>query len=156
MLQVRIPIRVKKVFIRSIFVSLRCSLKYFRASRDLLDLTECPVLISIQTLFFTIMYLEASRKTSASYSHLSTVVASSLQMGLHSTTRHIIKTEKQAERKHSRAYAFASSCVKAAMQVTWLVEQLDNHHLLLHPYWLIVYMSYSLRCFYHVLYRQSG
>lgn len=41
-----------------------------------------------------------------------------------------------------RSYACASACVKAAMQVIWLIEQLDDRGLLAGPYWPTVYMNF--------------
>ena len=41
-----------------------------------------------------------------------------------------------------RSYACASACLKAAMQVIWIVEQLFNHGFHTVPYWLTVYMTF--------------
>jgi hypothetical protein len=54
---------------------------------------------------------------------------------------HIIRMESGGP-PDQRSYACASACVKASMQVIWLVEQLDSQRLLTRPYWLTVYTSF--------------
>lgn len=41
-----------------------------------------------------------------------------------------------------RSYACGSACVKAAMQVIWLVQHMEKQNMLTGTYWLTVYMTF--------------
>ena len=60
-------------------------LRYFRASRSMLDVADCHDIISLQTVLCLIIYLQASSMLSTCYSYICAGVAASLRMGLHST-----------------------------------------------------------------------
>lgn len=61
----------------------RCRTKYFAASRQMLDITECRDLWSLQAVVFMIIFLQSSATMSACHSYVSAAMAASLQMGLH-------------------------------------------------------------------------
>ncbi|KAK5236213.1 Gypsy retrotransposon integrase-like protein 1 [Exophiala xenobiotica] len=48
------------------------------------------------------------------------------------------KARSEAE---MRSYACASSCIKAAMQVIWIVRQLHQRGYAVAPYWLTLFMT---------------
>ena len=41
-----------------------------------------------------------------------------------------------------KSYACASACVKAAMQIVWLVDEMDKRGLLIGTYWFTVYIMF--------------
>lgn len=66
-----------------LFVLIVCSFKYFRASRQLLDLADCRDLTSLQTIVFMIQFLQSSAKLSTCYSYIGVAMRSALRMGMH-------------------------------------------------------------------------
>lgn len=56
---------------------------WFRASRQLMDVTDCRDLTSLQAIVFMIMFLQASAKLSTCYSHIGLALRSAVRMGLH-------------------------------------------------------------------------
>ncbi|KAH6666417.1 fungal-specific transcription factor domain-containing protein, partial [Halenospora varia] len=57
--------------------------KYFIASRQMIPLTECRDIWSLQAVLFLIIFLQSSAKMATCHSYISAAMASSLQMGLH-------------------------------------------------------------------------
>ncbi|PVH97557.1 hypothetical protein DM02DRAFT_78411 [Periconia macrospinosa] len=57
--------------------------KYFRASRQLLDIADCRDLVSLQAIVFMIQFLQSSAKLSTCYSYIGVALRSALRMGLH-------------------------------------------------------------------------
>jgi hypothetical protein len=57
--------------------------KYFRAARQLIDVTDCRDLVSLQTIIFMIQFLQSSAKLSACYAYIGVALRSALRMGLH-------------------------------------------------------------------------
>jgi hypothetical protein len=60
-----------------------CSFRYFRASRQLLDITDCRDLASLQAIVFMIQFLQSSAKLSTCYAYIGVALRSALRMGLH-------------------------------------------------------------------------
>ena len=58
-------------------------LKYFKASRQLLDITDCRDLTSLQAIIFMIQFLQTSAKLSTCYAYIGVALRSALRMGLH-------------------------------------------------------------------------
>ncbi|RAR16047.1 transcriptional activator mut3p [Stemphylium lycopersici] len=58
-------------------------LKYFKASRQLMDITDCRDLISLQAIIFMIQFLQSSAKLSTCYAYIGVALRSALRMGLH-------------------------------------------------------------------------
>jgi hypothetical protein len=57
-------------------------LRYFRASRAMLDPADCHDLVSLQTLLCLILFTQTSSMMTTSYSYICMAVAAALQMGL--------------------------------------------------------------------------
>ncbi|KAH8651504.1 fungal-specific transcription factor domain-containing protein [Tricladium varicosporioides] len=57
--------------------------KYFIASRQMISITECRDIWSLQAILFLIIFLQSSAKMATCHSYISAAMASSLQMGLH-------------------------------------------------------------------------
>ncbi|XP_014560655.1 hypothetical protein COCVIDRAFT_34294 [Bipolaris victoriae FI3] len=58
-------------------------LKYFKVSRQLLDITDCRDLTSLQAIVFMIQFLQSSAKLSTCYAYIGIALRSALRMGLH-------------------------------------------------------------------------
>ncbi|KAH8807378.1 fungal-specific transcription factor domain-containing protein, partial [Xylogone sp. PMI_703] len=73
--------------------------KYFQACKELLDITECHHVWSLQALVFMIIYSQSSAKMATCHSYISAAIAASLQMGLHrsdpANLRHIEKETRK-------------------------------------------------------------
>lgn len=54
---------------------------------------------------------------------------------------HVIRTGP-SDPPEMRSFACASACIKAAMQIVWLVEELETHGLLISAYWFTVYITF--------------
>lgn len=57
--------------------------RYFKASRQLLDITDCRDLTSLQAIVFMIQFLQSSAKLSTCYAYIGVALRSALRMGLH-------------------------------------------------------------------------
>ncbi|KUJ06794.1 uncharacterized protein LY89DRAFT_397515 [Mollisia scopiformis] len=54
---------------------------------------------------------------------------------------HVIRTSP-SDPPDMRSFACASSCIKAAMQIVWLIEGLEHRGLLISEYWFTVYITF--------------
>lgn len=59
------------------------SYKFFRASRQLLDIADCRDLTSLQAIVFMIQFLQSSAKLSTCYAYIGVALRSAIRMGLH-------------------------------------------------------------------------
>ncbi|KAL5397902.1 hypothetical protein PMIN06_006234 [Paraphaeosphaeria minitans] len=57
--------------------------KYFRASRQLLDVTDCRDVTSLQAIVFMIQFLQSTAKLSTCYSYIGVALRSAIRMGMH-------------------------------------------------------------------------
>ncbi|KAF2032377.1 hypothetical protein EK21DRAFT_60926 [Setomelanomma holmii] len=57
--------------------------KYFKAARQLIDVTDCRDLVSLQAIIFMIQFLQSSAKLSTCYAYIGVALRSALRMGLH-------------------------------------------------------------------------
>ncbi|KAK2757097.1 hypothetical protein FQN54_005066 [Arachnomyces sp. PD_36] len=57
--------------------------QYFKAGRQLLDVTDCRDLTSLQALCFMILFLQSSAKLSTCYSYVGIALRAALRLGLH-------------------------------------------------------------------------
>lgn len=57
--------------------------KYFKASRQLLDITDCRDLTSLEAIVFMIQFLQSSAKLNTCYAYIGVALRSALRMGLH-------------------------------------------------------------------------
>lgn len=65
------------------FLLIFSSFQYFRACRQLLDITDCRDLTSIQAICFMILFLQSSAKLSTCYSYVGIALRAALRLGLH-------------------------------------------------------------------------
>lgn len=65
----------------------QCSLvnryKYFGAARQLIDVTDCRDLVSLQAIIFMILFLQCSAKLATCYAFIGVAVRIALRMGMH-------------------------------------------------------------------------
>ncbi|KAF2802947.1 uncharacterized protein BDZ99DRAFT_454211 [Mytilinidion resinicola] len=57
--------------------------KYFKASRQLMDIADCRDLVSLQAVVYMILFLQSSAKLSTCYAYIGVALRSALRMGLH-------------------------------------------------------------------------
>jgi hypothetical protein len=57
--------------------------QYFKAGRQLLDITDCRDLTSLQAVCFMVLFLQSSAKLSTCYSYVGIALRSALRLGLH-------------------------------------------------------------------------
>lgn len=57
--------------------------QYFRAGRQLLDITDCRDLTTLQTICFMVLFLQSTAKLSTCYSYVGIALRASLRLGLH-------------------------------------------------------------------------
>ncbi|KAL8971474.1 MAG: hypothetical protein Q9183_001042 [Haloplaca sp. 2 TL-2023] len=73
---------------------------WFQTSRQLMDVTDCRDLTSLQALLFMIMFLQASAKLSTCYSHIGIALRSAVRMGLHrSVPNHFTPIEQETRKR---------------------------------------------------------
>ena len=58
-------------------------MQWFKTSRQLIDVTDCRDLISLQTVVCMILFLQCSAQLSTCYSHIGIALRSAIRMGLH-------------------------------------------------------------------------
>ncbi|KAI2792732.1 hypothetical protein POX_b02774 [Penicillium oxalicum] len=59
--------------------------QFFKAGRQLLDITDCRDLTALQAVCFMILFLQSSAKLSTCYSYIGIALRSALRLGLHRT-----------------------------------------------------------------------
>ncbi|KAL8657826.1 MAG: hypothetical protein Q9226_001530 [Calogaya cf. arnoldii] len=74
-------------------------LSYPLIARQLMDVTDCRDLSSLQALLIMIMFLQASSKLSTCYSHIGIALRSALRMGLHRSVPNQFSPIEQETRK---------------------------------------------------------
>ncbi|KGO42093.1 Transcription factor, fungi [Penicillium expansum] len=57
--------------------------QYFKAGRQLLEITDCRDLVSLQAICFMVLFLQSSAKLSTCYSYVGIALRSALRLGLH-------------------------------------------------------------------------
>ncbi|KAI9837996.1 MAG: hypothetical protein M1819_006150 [Sarea resinae] len=85
--------------------------KYFKASRQMVDITDCRDLMSLQAIVFMIMFLQSSAKLSTCYSYIGIALRSSLRMGLHRS----VSSKFDAIERESRKRVF------------WVIRKMDTY-----------------------------
>ncbi|KAM3070325.1 Gypsy retrotransposon integrase-like protein 1 [Clarireedia jacksonii] len=85
--------------------------KYFKAARQMLDVTDCRDITSLQAVLFMIMFLQASANLSTCYSYIGIALRSALRMGLH---RSLSGTFNPIERETRK-------------RVFWIVRKMDTY-----------------------------
>lgn len=60
---------------------------------------------------------------------------------------HALKAMRSDNRISLKAYACGSACIKASMQVVWLAETLESHHLFNEAHWFVAFVvSFTAAC----------
>jgi hypothetical protein len=85
--------------------------KYFRASRQLLDIADCRDLTSLQAIIFMIQFLQSSAKLSTCYAYVGVALRAALRMGLH----------------RSFNYNFNPIEAETRKRVFWVIRKLDTY-----------------------------
>ena len=67
----------------STFTDLCIRFIFFKASRQMMDITDCRDLTSLQAVIFMIMFLQCSAKLATCYSYIGIALRSAIRMGLH-------------------------------------------------------------------------
>ena len=74
--------------------------QYFKNARQLIDITDCRDLTSLQAILFMILFLQSSAKMSTCYSYIGVALRSSLRMGLHrSVTNEFNPIERETRKR---------------------------------------------------------
>ncbi|RDW86517.1 putative C6 transcription factor (Mut3) [Aspergillus mulundensis] len=74
--------------------------QYFKAGRQLLEITDCRDLLSLQAICFMVIFLQSSAKLSTCYSYVGIALRSSLRLGLHrSVTANFNPVERELRRR---------------------------------------------------------
>ncbi|KAE8451957.1 hypothetical protein EG329_002121 [Mollisiaceae sp. DMI_Dod_QoI] len=85
--------------------------KYFRAARGMMDVTDCRDITSLQTVLFMILFLQSSANLSTCYSYIGIALRSALRMGLH---RSLVNNFNPIERETRR-------------RVFWVIRKMDTY-----------------------------
>ncbi len=86
-------------------------LKYFKAARGMMDITDCRDMSSLQTILFMILFLQSSANLSTCYSYIGIALRSALRMGLH---RNLTYNFNPIERETRR-------------RVFWIIRKMDTY-----------------------------
>lgn len=62
-----------------------CRFQFFKAGRQMLEITDCRDLTSLQAICFMVLFLQSSAKLSTCYSYVGIALRSALRLGLHRT-----------------------------------------------------------------------
>ncbi|KAL4866151.1 hypothetical protein BDV12DRAFT_138600 [Aspergillus spectabilis] len=74
--------------------------QYFKAGRQLLEITDCRDLSSLQAICFMVLFLQSSAKLSTCYSYIGIALRSALRLGLHrSVTTNFNLVERELRRR---------------------------------------------------------
>ncbi|KAL4916321.1 fungal-specific transcription factor domain-containing protein [Aspergillus aurantiobrunneus] len=74
--------------------------QYFKAGRQLLEVTDCRDLLSLQAICFMVLFLQSSAKLSTCYSYVGIALRSALRLGLHrSVTTNFNPIERELRRR---------------------------------------------------------
>ncbi|KAM5463145.1 Gypsy retrotransposon integrase-like protein 1 [Microsporum ferrugineum] len=85
--------------------------QYFRAGRQLLDITECRDLTSLQAVCFMILFLQASANIRTCYSYIGIALRAAVRLGLH----------------RSVPVKFNPIELETRKRIFWVVRKMDVH-----------------------------
>lgn len=88
-----------------------CRLKYFRAARNMMDITDCRDILSLQAVLFMILFLQSSSNLSTCYSYIGIALRSALRMGMH---RGLVGNFNPIERETRK-------------RVFWVIRKMDTY-----------------------------
>ncbi|KAJ6166806.1 hypothetical protein N7470_002253 [Penicillium chermesinum] len=83
--------------------------QFFKAGRQLLEITDCRDLTSLQAICFMVLFLQSSAKLSTCYSYVGIALRSALRLGLHRT----VNTDFNPIEKQLRSRIF------------WVIRKMD-------------------------------
>ncbi|KAL4795603.1 fungal-specific transcription factor domain-containing protein [Aspergillus venezuelensis] len=83
--------------------------QYFKAGRQLLEITDCRDLSSLQAICFMVLFLQSSAKLSTCYSYVGIALRSALRLGLH---RSVVADFNPIERELRR-------------RIFWVIRKMD-------------------------------
>ncbi len=64
-------------------IDLRSSVEFFLAAKQMIDITDCKDITSLQTMVFIVAYLQCSSRMSACYTYVGIALRSAVHMGMH-------------------------------------------------------------------------
>ncbi|KAK4989692.1 Gypsy retrotransposon integrase-like protein 1 [Elasticomyces elasticus] len=110
-------------------------LRYIRASRDMMDITDCHDVMSLRTVLCMVVYLQSTSMMSTCYSYICAAVAASLRMGLHLSyaSQHLSVEERTAQRRLFAVLNMMDTYVTTALGLPKTLRDIDSDHLLLFP-----------------------
>ena len=85
--------------------------QYFNAGKQMLDITDCRDLITIQTVFFMILFLQSSAKLATCYAYIGIALRACCRLGLHRNLPNKFNPIELEERK----------------RIFWLVRKIDTY-----------------------------
>ena len=112
-----------------------CSLRYFRASRAMLDPADCQDLVSLQALLCMILYTQVSSMMSTCYSYIGMAVAASLQMGLFTeiASKDMPESERLYRRRVFSVLNIMDTYVTTALGLPRTLRDVKSDHLMPSP-----------------------
>lgn len=107
-------------------------LRYFRASRSLLDPADCQDLVSLQALLCMILYTQVSSMMSTCYSYICMAVAAALQMGLFTedASKDLPESEKLYRRRIFAVLNIMDTYVTTALGLPRTLRDVESDHLM--------------------------
>lgn len=86
--------------LRGMLIPPCCRFQYFKAGRQLLDITDCRDLTSLQAICFMVLFLQSSAKLSTCYSYVGIALRAALRLGLHrSVTANFNPIERELRKR---------------------------------------------------------
>ncbi|EDN97707.1 hypothetical protein SS1G_12561 [Sclerotinia sclerotiorum 1980 UF-70] len=85
--------------------------KFYKAARQMMDLTDCRDMTALQTVIFMVLFLQATSNLSVCYSYLGLALRSALRLGLHRSLSGNFNVIERETRK----------------RVFWIIRKLDTY-----------------------------
>ncbi|QSZ34893.1 hypothetical protein DSL72_007754 [Monilinia vaccinii-corymbosi] len=85
--------------------------KFYKAARQMMDLTDCRDMTSLQTIIFMVLFLQSTSNLSICHSYIGIALRSALRMGLHRSLSGSFNAIERETRK----------------RVFWLIRKLDTY-----------------------------
>jgi hypothetical protein len=107
-------------------------LRYFRASRAMLDPADCQDLLSLQSLLCMILFTQTSSMMSTCYSYICMAVAASLQMGLFTevASQELPEPERLCRRRIFSVLNMMDTYVTTALGLPRTLRDVKSDHLM--------------------------
>ncbi|KAJ8065686.1 hypothetical protein OCU04_006357 [Sclerotinia nivalis] len=85
--------------------------KFYKAARQMMDLTDCRDMTALQTIIFMVLFLQATSNLSICYSYIGLALRSALRIGLHRSLSGNFNVIERETRK----------------RVFWIIRKLDTY-----------------------------